>query len=75
MFIECGEQAVEVFIRDRGDGFDPQDIDPDRQGVRESILGRMERAGGEAKIRSGEQGTEIQLKMPRTTAGKANHHD
>ncbi|WP_396277012.1 PspC domain-containing protein [Glutamicibacter creatinolyticus] len=75
VFIECGEQAVEVFIRDRGDGFDPQDIDPDRQGVRESILGRMERAGGEAKIRSGEQGTEIQLKMPRTTAGKANHHD
>ena len=38
--------GVEVFVRDRGPGFDPDAVPADRRGVRESIVGRMERHGG-----------------------------
>ncbi len=67
VFIECTEHAVEVFVRDRGEGFELDAIPEDRHGVRESIIGRMQRAGGSAEIRSSETGTEIQLSMPRNT--------
>lgn len=70
VFVECRPETVEVFVRDRGTGFQPEDIGEDRQGVRESILGRMQRAGGVARIRSGAEGTEIQLKMPRSVEGE-----
>ncbi len=65
VYVECSVTEVEVFIRDRGTGFDQKLIPEDRHGVRESILGRMERAGGSARIRSSEDGTEVQLSMPR----------
>ena len=67
VYIECTEHAVEVFVRDRGEGFELGAIPEDRHGVRESIIGRMQRAGGSAEIRSSETGTEIQLSMPRNT--------
>jgi len=53
-----------VFVRDRGVGFDPADVADDRQGVRGSIVGRMERHGGTASVRSvpGE-GTEVRLSI------------
>jgi signal transduction histidine kinase len=57
---------VEVFVRDRGVGFDPATIPPDRRGVRDSIVGRMERYGGHASIRSESgQGTEVELIVER----------
>ena len=40
---------VEVFVRDRGPGFDPDAVPADRRGVRESIVGRMQRHGGDAR--------------------------
>jgi signal transduction histidine kinase len=51
-------------VRDRGPGFDLSAIPPDRRGLRESVLGRMERHGGSAEIhtRPGE-GTEVELVM------------
>jgi signal transduction histidine kinase len=58
---------VEIFVRDRGKGFDLEAIEVDRHGVRESIIGRMERAGGTAVIRSSETGTEVALSMPRSS--------
>ena len=64
VFIECSSERVEVYVRDRGSGFDIDGIPADRHGVRESIIGRMERAGGTAQIRSGASGTEVQLSMP-----------
>lgn len=64
VFIECSAEQVEVYVRDRGTGFEVAGIPADRHGVRESIIGRMERAGGMAHIRSGESGTEVQLSMP-----------
>src|SRR5690625_4319746 len=54
VYIESTEDEDAVFIRDRGEGFDLQSIGEDRLGVRESIIGRMDRAGGSARIRSSE---------------------
>lgn len=59
---------VEVFVRDRGVGFDPADVPEDRLGVRGSIIGRAERHGGTAQVRSSPgNGTEVALSMPVTT--------
>ena len=67
---ECGPTRVEVFVRDRGVGFDPEAIPPDRHGVRDSIIGRMERHGGRATVRSAPgQGTEIELRDGARAAG------
>ena len=50
----------------RVEGFDPAAIAADRHGVRDSIVGRMRRAGGEATIRHLARGTEIALSVPRS---------
>ncbi|GAA3673636.1 ATP-binding protein [Arthrobacter ginkgonis] len=63
VYVEAGPAGVDVFVRDRGPGFDPDAVAEDRLGVRESIVGRMRRNGGTATIRSGD-GTEIKLHMP-----------
>ena len=59
-------ERVEVFVRDRGKGFDPDAIAEDRLGVRNSIVGRVERHGGTARVRSSGDGTEVALTMPVT---------
>jgi signal transduction histidine kinase len=65
VYAEVGEDQVEIFVRDRGKGFDQHTIDEDRMGVRGSIIGRMARHGGTARIRSGPgEGTEVRLEMP-----------
>jgi signal transduction histidine kinase len=62
VYAEAGDERVQIFVRDRGPGFDPAAIPQDRRGVRESIVGRMERHGGRAAIRSPEGGgTEVEL--------------
>lgn len=66
VYAETGKDATEVFVKDRGDGFDPDAVPEDRLGVRESIVGRMRRHGGEATIVSGPDGTEVRLRLPRT---------
>lgn len=62
VYIESSPDAVDVFIRDRGEGFVLDEVPGDRLGVRESILGRMRRAGGTATVRSDADGTEVQLR-------------
>jgi signal transduction histidine kinase len=52
VYAEVGETGIEAFVRDRGPGFDLAAVPDDRRGVRESIVGRMERAGGRADVRS-----------------------
>jgi signal transduction histidine kinase len=65
VFAEAGAEGLEVFVRDRGPGFVLSDVAPDRRGVRESIIGRMERHGGRAVINSRQgEGTEVELTMP-----------
>ncbi len=68
VYLEVSDAAVEVFVRDRGNGFRMQDVAPDRFGVRESILGRVQRRGGTAEIISRPAwGTEVRLRVPRAT--------
>ena len=67
VYSEVSATTASVFVRDRGVGFDPESVPPDRRGVSESILGRMHRAGGTAKITSApDDGTEIELTLTRT---------
>lgn len=61
VYCEIEGEAVSVFVRDRGRGFDPDAVPEDRAGVRNSIVGRMERHGGHATIRSTSEGTEVTL--------------
>src|SRR6185312_12770047 len=63
VYVEASERRVDVFVRDRGTGFDPDALPGDRLGVRESIIGRMTRNGGSATITSGADGTEVHLVM------------
>ncbi len=63
VYCEVGDDEVSVYVRDRGPGFDPKDIASDRHGVRESIIGRMERIGGTAKVTSSATGTEVALRL------------
>jgi len=63
-YAEVDGPQVEVFVRDRGRGFDLDQVADDRQGVRGSIIGRMARHGGRARIRSSPgDGTEVRLEM------------
>ena len=58
-------ERIEVYVRDRGPGFDVSTVARDRRGVRESIVGRMERHGGRAVINSRPgEGTEVELSLP-----------
>ncbi|GAB4099368.1 ATP-binding protein [Sinomonas halotolerans] len=66
VYAEARGGGIELFVRDRGPGFDPEGVPADRLGVRESIIGRMRRHGGEAVIVSSEDGTEVRLRMPGT---------
>ncbi len=67
LFVEVTDAEIEAFVRDTGIGFDPAEIAEDRLGVRESIMGRMERVGGSAEIDSAlGEGTEIRLCVPTT---------
>jgi signal transduction histidine kinase len=66
VYAEVEPGAVEVFIRDRGPGFVMEDVPEDRLGIRQSIVGRVERKGGTAVIRTAPgEGTEVRLSMNR----------
>jgi signal transduction histidine kinase/phage shock protein PspC (stress-responsive transcriptional regulator) len=62
VYAEAGDGRLQVFVRDRGPGFDPGAVPGDRRGLRESIVGRMERNGGRATVTSSPgAGTEVEL--------------
>ncbi|MFI5977389.1 PspC domain-containing protein [Streptomyces sp. NPDC051452] len=66
VYAEVEGKTVFVSVRDRGPGFDLDSIPADRMGVRESIIGRMERNGGTARLRAVPGGgTEVELEMER----------
>jgi signal transduction histidine kinase len=68
VYVESRPDAVEVFVRDRGPGFSLDEVPGDRLGVRQSIIARMRRAGGEAAVGpgAGGVGTQIRLRFPAT---------
>ncbi|MFC4223130.1 ATP-binding protein [Lysinibacter cavernae] len=69
VYVETRPNAVEVSVIDRGPGFTLETVGDDRHGVRESIIGRMARAGGNARIGPGRGGvgTEVLLTLPLET--------
>ena len=73
VFAECTDAQVEVFVRDRGRGFDEASVPEDRLGVRNSIVDRMRRHGGTAVIRTAPgDGTEVRLDMSTSTGANAS---
>ena len=65
VYAEFTSSAAEVYVRDRGEGFELDSVAADRFGVRESIIGRMTRRGGSAEIVSRPGwGTEVRLRLP-----------
>jgi signal transduction histidine kinase len=72
IYAEIGPDAIEVFVRDRGPGFDLGSVPPDRRGVRESIIGRMVRAGGRAEVRPvPDGGTEVGITIARAASSSS----
>jgi signal transduction histidine kinase/phage shock protein PspC (stress-responsive transcriptional regulator) len=66
VYAEMREALTEVYVRDRGTGFDQTQVSADRLGVRRSIIERMQRHGGSAAIKSARgQGVEVRLSMPK----------
>jgi signal transduction histidine kinase/phage shock protein PspC (stress-responsive transcriptional regulator) len=65
LYAEIEPHEVNVFVKDRGVGFDPDAIAEDRQGVRGSIIDRVERHGGTVDLRTAPGGgTEVRIGMP-----------
>ena len=66
LYAEVTPGCVEVFVKDRGCGFDADAVPDDRFGLAQSVVGRMERHGGKAVVRSSPgAGTEVRLEVSR----------
>jgi signal transduction histidine kinase len=63
VYVEGTAGGVDVFVRDRGPGFDAEEVPADRMGVRESIVGRMRRVGGSASVRRGAGGVGTEVRV------------
>nr|WP_168626829.1 MULTISPECIES: ATP-binding protein [unclassified Cryobacterium] len=63
VYIETTRSAIDVFVRDRGPGVDLTKLPADRLGIRESIIGRMARAGGQATVSAGVGGVGTQVHL------------
>ncbi len=73
VFAEIAEGEATVYVKDRGPGFDPDEVPDDRLGIRQSIIGRMQRHGGRAEVDSAPgEGTEVRLTMPLSGVGSGN---
>ena len=67
VFLEVEPERLSLFVRDRGRGFDPAAVPPDRRGLADSVCARLRRHGGAATIRSAPgDGAEVELTMPRS---------
>jgi signal transduction histidine kinase len=65
VYAELEPDEVNVFVRDRGAGFDPDTVPGDRHGLADSVRGRMARHGGVVRLRTRPgEGTEVHLGMP-----------
>jgi signal transduction histidine kinase len=66
VYLDVSDEEVAIFVRDRGVGFDQSAVSEVSRGIRESIKGRLERAGGSALVTSAPGGgTEVELRLPR----------
>ncbi|WNM23975.1 ATP-binding protein [Demequina capsici] len=66
VYAELTADRYEIFVRDSGPGFDPSLVPADRAGIRNSIVGRTRRHGGDAAVASAPGGrTEVTITIPR----------
>jgi signal transduction histidine kinase/phage shock protein PspC (stress-responsive transcriptional regulator) len=66
VYAEVEPNALTIYVRDQGKGFDTAGIPEDRRGIADSIVGRVQRHGGIAEITSElGQGTEVKITLPR----------
>ncbi len=66
LFFEVEGGRAKAYVRDGGGGFDPESVSDDRRGIRDSIVGRLERHGGSGKVTSEPGGgTEVEMEVPR----------
>ena len=71
VYAEVTGGRFDVYVRDSGPGFNPKRVPADRMGIRQSILGRVERHGGLATETSKKgQRTEIHISMPLATTDR-----
>ncbi|HEY7603957.1 MAG TPA: PspC domain-containing protein [Gaiellaceae bacterium] len=69
VYVEVADESVAVYVRDRGIGFARASVPAGRLGLAESIEGRLERAGGHARVIGAPgAGTEVELRLPRRTS-------
>lgn len=60
--------VLELFVRDRGQGFDPDTVPDDRRGLAMSVHQRIESRGGTVRVRSKiGSGTEVAIRIPLST--------
>ena len=72
VYLEVRDEDAVVFVRDRGRGFDPAAVGEDRGGIAASIVGRLARNGGAARIHTAPgEGCELELSLPRPAADPA----
>lgn len=69
VYLEIGPERVSIDVTDRGPGLDLGQVHDGRMGVRESILGRMERFGGSARIVPGPGGTGTSVRLTAPLGG------
>ncbi len=68
VFAEVRDDAAEIFVTDQGRGFETDSIPEGRHGIKDSLIARMKRQGGESEITSEPgEGTEVRLTLPRGT--------
>ena len=75
VYVEAGRERVSIDITDRGPGIDLDRLPEGRMGVRESIIGRMERAGGTARFVPGPGGTGTSVRLAMPLAGASDTPD
>jgi signal transduction histidine kinase len=66
VYVEVSPAAVDIWVADQGKGFVVGEVNGDRRGISDSIVGRLRRHGGSAVVSSeiGE-GTEVHLHIER----------
>jgi signal transduction histidine kinase len=63
LFSEIHQGEARVNVRDRGVGFDPATVSG--SGMADSIVNRIQSAGGSAEVRSAPgRGTEVEIRVP-----------
>lgn len=65
VFSEVADGGISIFVKDRGAGFEVTDTWSGHRGIERSIVGRLDRVGGSARITSAPgEGTEVELTVP-----------